>query len=115
MSYDGWSEQELQEECSRRGLKTTGSKAVLVERLESNNSSLKAAVSHKHKAVSEEECSGRAATQYVPGSLKAVWAALSGGANASCVDENLSSPLICACHRQDDWVVAEDVVRAAVV
>jgi ankyrin repeat protein len=116
-SYDGWSKQELQEECTRRGLKTTGTKAVLVERLESNDElqvKLKAAVSHKRKAVSEEEqdaldeqlldaCEG--------GSLDAVRAALSSGANSSCVDEDLLSPLMLACCRQDDWAVAEDVVR----
>ncbi len=115
MSYDGWSKQELQEECTRRGLKTTGLKAVLVERLESNDeSAAKAAVSHKRKAVSEEEqdaldeqllsvCKG--------GSLEAVRAALSGGAIVNCVDETLSSPLMWACCREDDWAVAEDIVR----
>ncbi len=113
MSYDGWSKQELQEECT--GLKTTGSKVVLVERLESNDeSAVKAAVSHKRKAVSEEEkdaldeqllsaCKG--------GSLQAVRVALSSGANSSCVDEDLSSCLMWACSREDDWAVAEDIVR----
>jgi hypothetical protein len=116
MSYDGWSKQELQEECTRRGLKMTGTKAVLVERLETNDElrAVKAAVSHKRKAVSEEEqdaldeqllgaCKG--------GSLEAVRAALSSGANSSCVDEDLCSPLIWACNREDDWAVAEDIVR----
>jgi hypothetical protein len=115
MSYDGWSEQELQEECTRRGLKTTGTKAFLVERLETNDEvqALKAAMSHKRKAVSEEEqdaldkqlldaCKG--------GSLE-VRAAVSSGANSSCVDKGLSSPLMWACSRQDDWAVAEDIVR----
>jgi hypothetical protein len=85
VSYDGWSKQELQEECSRRGLKTTGSKEVLVERLETNDEvqALRAAVSHKRKAVNKEEqdaldeqlrnaCKG--------GSLEAVRAALSQAA-----------------------------------
>ncbi len=44
------------------------------------------------------------------GSLEALRAALSSGAK-SCVDENLSSPLIRACRRQDEWAVAEDIVR----
>jgi ankyrin repeat protein len=112
MSYDGWSEQELQEECTRRGLKTTGTKGVLVERLDELQVKLK--VAHKRKAVSEDEqdalgkellsaCKG--------GSLEAVRAALSRGANSNCVDENLSSPLMWACCRYDDWAVAEDSVR----
>jgi hypothetical protein len=115
MSYDGWSEQDLQVECTRRGLKTTGTKEVLVERLESNDVwTAKAAVSHKRKAVAKEEqgaldkqlrlvCKG--------GSLEAVRAALSSGANVNCVDEKLSSPLMWACCRYDDWAVAEDIVR----
>jgi hypothetical protein len=60
----GWSKQELQEECTRRGLKTTGSNDALVERLENNESAVKAAVSHKRKAVSRV-LSGRAATPSV--------------------------------------------------
>ncbi len=116
MSYDGWSKQELQEECTRRGLKTTGTKAVLVERLESNDEvqTVKAAASHKRKAVGKEEqdaldkelldaCDG--------GSLEAVRAALSSGANSSWVDERLWSPLPSVCCREDDWAVAEDIVR----
>jgi hypothetical protein len=88
MSYDGWSKQELQEECTRRGLKTTGSNDALVERLENNDEwAAKTAASRKRKAVTKEEqdaldkqllsaCEG--------GSLEAVRAALSSGANASC-------------------------------
>jgi ankyrin repeat protein len=116
MSHVGWSKQELQVECTRRGLKTTGTKAFLVERLETNDElrAVKAAVSLKRKAVSEEEqgaldkqlrnvCKG--------GSLEAVRAALSSGANGNCVNENLTSPLMFACRRKDDWAVAEDIVR----
>ncbi len=87
-----------------------------MERLESNDEwAVKAALSHKRKAVSKEEqdaldeqllsaCEG--------GSLEAVRAALSYGANASCADgDTRCSPLMCACNREDDWTVAEDIVR----
>jgi ankyrin repeat protein len=117
-SYDGWSTQEMQEECTRRGLKTTGTKAVLVERLENNDElqvKLKAAVSHKRKAVSKEEQDAldkELLSMCKRGSLEAVRAVLSSAcANSSCVDKSPSSPLTWACRRNDDWAVAEDIVR----
>jgi hypothetical protein len=75
---------------------------------------LKAAMSHKRKAVSEEEQD--ALDEQLLGAckgvlLEAVRAALSSGANSSCVDKGLSSPLMWACSREDDWAVAEDIVR----
>jgi ankyrin repeat protein len=113
-SYDGWSKQELQEECTRRGLKTTGSNDALVERLENNDeSAAKAAVSRKRKVTKEEQdaLDEQLLSACEDGSLQAVWAALSSGANTTCVDGELSSPLMWACCREDDWAVAEDIVR----
>jgi ankyrin repeat protein len=45
------------------------------------------------------------------GSLEDVRAALSSGANVNCTDSKGLSPLMWACKRDDDWTVAESIVR----
>ncbi len=45
------------------------------------------------------------------GTLQDVRAALSRGATANCMDDNLSTCLMWACERRDDWVLAEAVVQ----
>ncbi len=79
---------------------------------------LKAAVSHKRKAVSEEEQDAldkQVLSACKGGSLQAVRAALASGANASCVDEDQSSPLMtglllrtlyASCWRVERWSIS---------
>jgi ankyrin repeat protein len=45
------------------------------------------------------------------GSVEDVQQSLSSGADANCVDGELSAPLMWACSRRDDWQVAEEIVR----
>jgi hypothetical protein len=109
--YEEWTEQQLKEECARRALKTTGSKDVLVARLEATDEL--PALSRKRKAVSEEEQAELDKALRIAcgeGSLEDVRAALSSGANVNAASAKRNTPLMFACFR-DDWSAAEAIVK----
>jgi ankyrin repeat protein len=119
MSYASWTKEELKAECAKRGLKATGAKDLLLERLETWDACHARGQEHegasrKRKAVSEEEqreLDAGLLHAAKSGSLPDVCEALSGGTNVNCVNDERRSPLMLACRRQDDWSVAEAIVR----
>jgi ankyrin repeat protein len=119
MKYERWSREELEEECAKRGVKTMGSKELLIDRLDTWDAAAARSrlLSRKrkpaHPAVSEEEQRelDLGLLRASKASLADVRAALSRGASVNCVGSDRYSPLMLACERRRDWSVAEAIVN----
>ena len=117
MSYNDWSEEELRNECKKRGLKTTGTKDALVDRLETSDVTKRQMSEEMTKkrerddGKTQEEKNEELIRACKVGTLEEVCSALDGGADKNAMDEERQSALMWACARDDDWKVAENIVE----
>jgi ankyrin repeat protein len=114
MNYKKRSKEDLRNECRTRGLKDTGGKELLVERLETADLTEKRLVDATRKRErddrTQEEKDAALLSACRCGTLKKVIRALDAGANCNAVDSKNVSALMKACMRHN-WVVAETIVK----
>src|SRR3990167_2913067 len=117
ISYNDWSEEELKSECEKRGLKTTGTKDSLVDRLETFDAAKQQMAEEMTKkrerddGKTQEKKNKEFMRACRKGTLEEVCSALDDGADKNAMDVKKRSALMWACGRDDDWKVAENIVE----
>ncbi len=96
MSYEQWTVEQLRAACQERGIKATGKRGALIDRLETFDvAAARDGANGPHKRA-RDDGEGNAAllAACLDASLEVVLAALRAGPDVSCVDDKGNTPVV---------------------